>query len=97
MGIIFVLAMIRQFGALITVTVTTTRKTVTMILSFLLFSKPFTMQYVWSGMLVIFGIFLNVYSKNKTPINRWFANKVRQLVIRLQHQPKVYPSAMTDV
>ncbi|XP_041484278.1 adenosine 3'-phospho 5'-phosphosulfate transporter 2-like isoform X1 [Lytechinus variegatus] len=97
LGIIFVLAMIRQFGALITVTVTTTRKTVTMVLSFLLFSKPFTMQYLWSGMLVIFGIFLNVYSKNKATINHWFSNKVRQLVIRLQHQPKSYPSAMTEV
>lgn len=97
LGIIFVLAMIRQFGALITVTVTTTRKTVTMILSFLLFTKPFTMQYLWSGLLVIFGIFLNVYSKNTASVNLWFADRVRQLLIRLQHQRKLYPVATTEV
>ena len=32
-------------------------------LSFLLFSKPFSVQYVWSGLIVLLGIFGNVYGK----------------------------------
>uniref|UniRef100_A0A8C8CIE9 Adenosine 3'-phospho 5'-phosphosulfate transporter 2 n=1 Tax=Oncorhynchus tshawytscha TaxID=74940 RepID=A0A8C8CIE9_ONCTS len=64
-GISFVLALIKLFGALVTVTVTTGRKAMTIILSFMFFSKPFTFQYIWSGLLVLLGIFLNVYSKNK--------------------------------
>ncbi|XP_030064854.1 adenosine 3'-phospho 5'-phosphosulfate transporter 2 [Microcaecilia unicolor] len=63
-GISFVLALIKLFGALLAVTVTTGRKAVTIILSFFFFAKPFTFQYVWSGFLVLLGIFLNVYSKN---------------------------------
>ncbi|XP_077348293.1 adenosine 3'-phospho 5'-phosphosulfate transporter 2 isoform X1 [Lithobates pipiens] len=63
-GISFVLALIKIFGALTAVTVTTGRKAMTIVLSFLFFAKPFTLQYVWSGLLVVLGIFLNVYSKN---------------------------------
>ena len=43
-GIQFVLHVVRTFGALLAVTVTTCRKAVTMVLSFIFFSKPFTMQ-----------------------------------------------------
>lgn len=64
-GISFVLALIKLFGALVAVTVTTGRKAMTIVLSFMFFSKPFTFQYLWGGLLVLFGIFLNVYSKNK--------------------------------
>ncbi|KAL7984514.1 hypothetical protein Chor_003084, partial [Crotalus horridus] len=67
-GISFVLALIKIFGALLAVTVTTGRKAMTIVLSFLFFAKPFTFQYVWSGLLVILGIFLNVYSKNMDKI-----------------------------
>ncbi|KAM3929724.1 adenosine 3'-phospho 5'-phosphosulfate transporter 2 isoform 1-T1 [Leptodactylus fuscus] len=63
-GISFVLALIKVFGALVAVTVTTGRKAMTIVLSFLFFAKPFTIQYIWSGLLVVLGIFLNVYSKN---------------------------------
>ncbi|KAG9283543.1 adenosine 3'-phospho 5'-phosphosulfate transporter 2 [Astyanax mexicanus] len=64
-GISFVLALIKLFGALVAVTVTTGRKAMTIVLSFLFFTKPFTFQYIWGGLLVVFGIFLNVYSKNR--------------------------------
>ncbi|KAB1261914.1 Adenosine 3'-phospho 5'-phosphosulfate transporter 2 [Camelus dromedarius] len=40
----------------------------TIVLSFMFFAKPFTFQYVWSGLLVVLGIFLNVYSKNMDKI-----------------------------
>ncbi|KAH8298622.1 hypothetical protein KR018_002820 [Drosophila ironensis] len=63
LGIQFVLALVRSSGAPIAATVTTARKAVTIAFSFLLFSKPFTFQYLWSGLIVVLGIYLNVYSK----------------------------------
>ncbi|KAJ7395818.1 hypothetical protein BTVI_151141 [Pitangus sulphuratus] len=44
-GISFVLALIKIFGALLAVTVTTGRKAMTIVLSFLFFAKPFTLHY----------------------------------------------------
>lgn len=64
LGIQFVLALVRSTGAPIAATVTTARKAVTIAISFVFFSKPFTMQYLWSGLVVVFGIYINVYSKN---------------------------------
>ncbi|XP_046850137.1 adenosine 3'-phospho 5'-phosphosulfate transporter 2-like [Xenia sp. Carnegie-2017] len=65
LGIAFVLSLVKSFGALLAVTVTTCRKAITIVLSFLFFTKPFTFRYVWSGGIVLLGIALNVYSKNK--------------------------------
>ncbi|XP_022171362.1 adenosine 3'-phospho 5'-phosphosulfate transporter 2 isoform X2 [Myzus persicae] len=62
-GVQAVLALIRTCGALVAVTVTTCRKAVTIVISFLLFSKPFTFQYVWAGLLIVLGIYLNVLGK----------------------------------
>ncbi|UJR31688.1 hypothetical protein I4U23_019169 [Adineta vaga] len=76
-GIDIVLTLIKEYGALICVTVTTCRKAITIILSFLLFSKPFIFDYVWSGLIVIFGIYLNVYSRNQAAFNakiKFFTN-----------------------
>lgn len=44
MGIQAVLILVRTCGALTAATVTTTRKAVTMVFSFILFSKPFVFQ-----------------------------------------------------
>lgn len=63
MGLQAVLTLVRICGATVAVTVTTFRKVLSIIISFLLFSKPFVFQYVWSGMLVILAIYLNHYSK----------------------------------
>ncbi|KAF2900765.1 hypothetical protein ILUMI_05418 [Ignelater luminosus] len=64
LGIQVVLSLVRTCGAFAAVTVTTCRKAVTIVISFFFFSKPFTFQYLWSGLLVIFGIYLNMYSKH---------------------------------
>ncbi|KAH9492093.1 hypothetical protein Btru_029466 [Bulinus truncatus] len=66
LGLYVVLTLVKSFGALIAVTVTTCRKAVTIVLSFIFFTKPFTFQYLWSGLVVVLGIYLNLYSKNKT-------------------------------
>ncbi len=48
LGIDIVLTLIKDYGALICVTVTTCRKAITIVLSFTLFSKPFVFEYVKS-------------------------------------------------
>nr|XP_026486929.1 adenosine 3'-phospho 5'-phosphosulfate transporter 2 [Vanessa tameamea]XP_026486930.1 adenosine 3'-phospho 5'-phosphosulfate transporter 2 [Vanessa tameamea]XP_026486932.1 adenosine 3'-phospho 5'-phosphosulfate transporter 2 [Vanessa tameamea] len=63
MGLQAVLTLVRICGATVAVTVTTMRKALSIIISFLLFSKPFVFQYAWSGMLVALAIYLNHYSK----------------------------------
>lgn len=63
LGIQVVLTLVRNTGATTAVTVTTTRKAMSIAVSFIFFTKPFTMQYVWSGLIIVFGIYLNVYSK----------------------------------
>lgn len=65
-GIQVILVLIKTCGAFVAVTVTTCRKGVTIILSFLLFSKPFRFQYFWSGIIVMMGIYLSTYSKQKS-------------------------------
>lgn len=84
LGITFVLTLVRAFGALLAVTVTTGRKAVTMVLSFIFFAKPFTIHYVWSGGIVLLGIFLNVYSKNEKQINAWIAQQRSQYLTQRQ-------------
>ncbi|CAG9855583.1 unnamed protein product [Phyllotreta striolata] len=63
LGIQIVLTLVRTTGAFAAVTVTTCRKAVTIIISFVLFNKPFIFQYAWSGLIVVIGIYLNLMSK----------------------------------
>jgi adenosine 3'-phospho 5'-phosphosulfate transporter B3 len=63
-GVDFVLALIRHFGAVVAVTVTSCRKAATIIVSFLIFPKPFVAGYAWGGALALAGIMLNVARKN---------------------------------
>jgi len=79
LGIDIVLTLIKEYGALICVTVTTCRKAITIILSFILFSKPFVFDYVWSGLIVILGIYLNVYSRNQAFFNDKIASYASSL------------------
>lgn len=65
LGIQIVLTLVQSSGAFVAATVTTCRKAVTIMLSFLFFYKPFTMQYLWSGLLVVLGIYLNIHSKQR--------------------------------
>ncbi|XP_034831489.1 adenosine 3'-phospho 5'-phosphosulfate transporter 2 [Maniola hyperantus] len=74
LGLQAVLTLVRLCGATVAVTVTTMRKALSIVISFLLFSKPFVFQYAWSGMLVALAIYLNHYSKKNphylpTPIS----------------------------
>jgi adenosine 3'-phospho 5'-phosphosulfate transporter B3 len=90
LGIDIVLTLIKEYGALICVTVTTCRKAITIILSFTLFSKPFVFDYVWSGLIVIIGIYLNVYSRNQTAFNA----KIVSIANSVFHS-RLWPSIIT--
>lgn len=77
LGVNVVLSLVRTSGALLAVTVTTVRKAITIILSFILFAKPFTIIYVWGGLIILLAIYLNLYNKNRSKwdpiLRRWIA------------------------
>ncbi|XP_018569745.1 adenosine 3'-phospho 5'-phosphosulfate transporter 2 isoform X2 [Anoplophora glabripennis] len=80
LGIQVVLTLVRTTGAFAAVTVTTCRKAVTIVISFIFFSKPFTFQYLWSGMIVVIGIYLNLLSKKHPLSMTEFEIKVEQFL-----------------
>ncbi|XP_046746010.1 adenosine 3'-phospho 5'-phosphosulfate transporter 2 [Diprion similis] len=65
LGIQIVLTLVQCCGAFVAATVTTCRKAISILISFMFFYKPFTFQYVWSGLIVVLGIYLNIYSKKR--------------------------------
>ncbi|KAM7541668.1 hypothetical protein Aperf_G00000016701 [Anoplocephala perfoliata] len=65
-GLQFVLLLVNHFGALLAIVVTTLRKSVTIILSFIIFQKPFSLDYLRSAALVAIGLFLHTYSKSES-------------------------------
>lgn len=68
-GVSVVLSLVRTSGAFLAVTVTTVRKTITIALSFVLFTKPFTMNYLLGGSIVFLAVYINVYNKNRLQLN----------------------------
>lgn len=48
-------------------------------------------SYVWSGFIVLLGIFLNVYSKNETRINTWVALHGTKYLTLFSHRHKRTP------
>lgn len=58
------------------------RKAVTIVFSFYFFAKPFTLNYIWAGLVVVLAIYLNIYSKNHQTINNslatWWSKNVHK-------------------
>ncbi|KAF5399490.1 adenosine 3'-phospho 5'-phosphosulfate transporter 2 [Paragonimus heterotremus] len=90
-GVHFVLCLVHSHGALTAVTVTTFRKAVSIVLSFILFEKPFSMGYVWSGLLVVLGLYLNLYHKNRQSWNRFIVHQFRKLGLLKTPLPTILP------
>lgn len=90
-GVQVVLTLVNLHGALLAVTITTCRKALTICLSFVFFSKPFTIQYVWGGVLVIAGIYLNIYGKKNKGSSTPFLVSLQKLYMAVQRSlaPKV--------
>jgi len=68
LGIQCILAMIRTFDSLIAMIVTSCRKVVTILLSFILFPKPFSYNYIFAVLFVFSGISCQIYTKNTKQI-----------------------------
>jgi adenosine 3'-phospho 5'-phosphosulfate transporter B3 len=60
LGMIFVIALLKTTDAIVTVTVTSLRKAFTVILSFVLFSKPWSVKYLYGGIAIAAGAALEV-------------------------------------
>jgi adenosine 3'-phospho 5'-phosphosulfate transporter B3 len=69
-GIMFVLGLVRISSALTTVIVTSCRKALTVIFSFLLFTKPLSVYHVLGFLVFFSGVALNVYHKNSAQIKQ---------------------------
>uniref|UniRef100_H2YAE3 Uncharacterized protein n=1 Tax=Ciona savignyi TaxID=51511 RepID=H2YAE3_CIOSA len=50
-----------------------------MVLSFVFFAKPFSIMYVWGGLLVLVGIAVNIYSKNKSKVDELLSGVLKRI------------------
>jgi adenosine 3'-phospho 5'-phosphosulfate transporter B3 len=64
-AITFHMALVKEFGGIVTVLVGNTRKAMTIVLSFILFPKPMSVMYVIGGLLVFGSLVANAYIKEK--------------------------------
>ena len=71
-GEFFVITLIQRFGALVAVITTSLRKMASIVLSFVIFPKVFSMAYVLGTFMVFSGLSLEVYVKNSTAIHRYW-------------------------
>lgn len=64
-AITFHMALVKEFGGIVTVLVGNTRKAVTIVMSFILFPKPTSPLYIWGGVLVFGSLVSNAIMKEK--------------------------------
>lgn len=68
-GQVSVLSLIAIFGAATTAMITTARKAVTLLLSYMIFTKPLTEQHGTGLLLIGMGIILKLLPENKAPVS----------------------------
>ncbi len=64
-AISFHMAIVKEFGGIVTVLVGNTRKALTIVFSFLLFPKPMSPLYLVGGLLVFGSLIGNAYMKER--------------------------------
>jgi adenosine 3'-phospho 5'-phosphosulfate transporter B3 len=99
-GMQVVLSLVRAFGAFVAVTVTSMRKFLSIFLSFILFSKPFSSQYLFGGLVVMLGIYLNLASKSKVDFDaKWnrLMNYVLHIVKMIPYTSRKTPKRTSHV
>lgn len=69
MGVQFVHTMTKLFGILVTLTVTSSRKVASVMLSYIIFPKPLTFYHSLAICFIFGGIFMRIYNKNKSLID----------------------------
>ncbi|KAF5731689.1 UDP-galactose/UDP-glucose transporter 4 [Tripterygium wilfordii] len=95
-GQISVLSLIAIFGAATTAMVTTARKAVTLLLSYLIFTKPLTEQH-GTGLLIIgMGITLKLLPDNNKPNNRVSTTRPSHIEQQAQQSQVVYELGEED-
>jgi len=62
-GVLCFATLIKRFDVVVATVVTTIRKILTIVLSFLLFPKPFSIKYLYGGLVFSIGLFIQVYQK----------------------------------
>eukprot|EP00455_Lapot_gusevi_P013437 TRINITY_DN16544_c0_g1_i2.p1 TRINITY_DN16544_c0_g1~~TRINITY_DN16544_c0_g1_i2.p1 ORF type:complete len:409 (-),score=36.62 TRINITY_DN16544_c0_g1_i2:35-1138(-) len=62
-GVSFYMALVHEFGGVFAVALTTIRKVLTVVLSFVLFPKQFSTSFLYSGLCVVAGLMLSASSK----------------------------------
>jgi len=81
-GALYVNKLIKMFGILVTMTTTSTRKVLSILISYFIFPKPLSMQHVFAVLLVFTGVFIRVYCKQKEAIDekihQWFKIDLRR-------------------
>jgi len=92
-GILFVLGLVRISSALTTVIVTSCRKALTVVFSFMLFAKPFSMLYVAGFATFFTGVALNVYTKNSKSIDTFFNHFYQYFFQRRKYNSHLYDTA----
>lgn len=68
-GLQFILNLVKYSNAVTAVIVTSCRKTITIILSFFIFHKPFQSSYAIGFLLVCSGVIINAIGKTKNSPN----------------------------
>jgi len=81
-GIVLVLGLVKISSALTAVIVTSCRKALTVVISFLLFAKPFSMYYPMGFVVFFAGVALNVYAKN--------SESFKMVITNLLHRKKTF-------
>lgn len=64
-AITFHMALVKEFGGIVTVLVGNSRKAMTIVLSFLLFPKPMSVLYIGGGVLVFGSLVGNAFMKER--------------------------------
>ncbi|KAH7549491.1 hypothetical protein ACOSP7_025701 [Xanthoceras sorbifolium] len=88
-GQVSVLSLIALFGAATTAMITTARKAVTLLLSYLIFTKPLTEQHGTGLLLIAMGIILKMLPENKVPTRSLNFNDVGKNRNSLNKEDKI--------
>ena len=59
--------LIRSWGATAAIVATNSRKLLTVVLSYVIFPKPFKASFLWSGLAIVGGVLLHTYAKRSKP------------------------------
>eukprot|EP01116_Phalansterium_solitarium_P002621 TRINITY_DN1275_c0_g2_i1.p1 TRINITY_DN1275_c0_g2~~TRINITY_DN1275_c0_g2_i1.p1 ORF type:complete len:340 (-),score=99.48 TRINITY_DN1275_c0_g2_i1:83-1102(-) len=91
-GITFVYSLLEATDAVFTTVITSCRKAITIVLSFMIYSKPFAWHYALGGFLVFCGAFVNSTGKHRTGVASPHAHAHGPLLPTVQPSPGEQPS-----